>query len=217
MAILHWDGSGWAVLHSRGEGSFGAVWGSGRSDVWVVGGGREPDGDRASLLLHWDGTSWTESYLCNPDGNRFSIGWSAYLSDVWGVSGGTIWATGSCKPGGALQPLGYVAQLDRGSAAWRDTPGFELSSQAPELFRELRTIWSSGASDVWAACNDESAGPRYPVPTMLHFDGTSWTPSTQTITIGISDLGGTTASDVWAVGKAGKRLHYDGTTWTAAP
>jgi hypothetical protein len=32
-----------------------------------------------------------------------------------------------------------------------------------------------------------------------------------------SSTTGTAATDVWAVGKAGKRLHFEGTGWTAVP
>jgi hypothetical protein len=205
--ILHFDGSTWTVSHNRMAGSFLGVWGSGARDVWVVGSGREPDNDYAALLLHWDGTSWTESYLCNPEGTRYaSGGWIASLTDVWGGPGGTVWAAGRCQSGASFIPFGYVAQKDAGGA-WADTPGFGFGKPLGEQ-RPLQTIWSSSGSDVWAA----SAGTA----TMLHFDGTSWTPSADSSTAGIYDLGGTAAGDVWAVGKAGKRLHFDGTTWSAS-
>lgn len=205
--ILHFDGSSWTVSHNRMAGSFRGVWGSGASDVWVVGSGREPDNDYAALLLHWDGTSWTESYLCNPEGTRYaSGGWIASLTDIWGVPGGTLWTAGRCQSGASFIPFGYVAQKDV-DGAWADTPGFGFGKPLGEQ-RPLQTIWSSSGSDVWAA----SAGTA----TMLHFDGTSWTPSTDSVTAGIYDLGGTAAGDVWAVGKAGKRLHFDGATWTAS-
>ena len=52
------------------------------------------------------------------------------------------------------------------------------------------------------------------LPTILHFDGTSWTESSDPSTLGINDLGGRGPDDVWAVGGGGKRLHFDGTAWT---
>ena len=178
----------------------------------VVGSGREPDEDYASLLLHWDGTTWTESYVCNPEGTRYaSGGWVADLNDVWG-SGGTLWSAGQCQPGASFISFGHVAEND--GDGWQDTAGFGSGGALGEN-RPLHAIWSSAPTDVWAA----SAYPTLDgtVPTMLHFDGTSWTPSPQEITTGIEDLGGTSASDVWAVGAGGKRLHYDGSTWTASP
>lgn len=213
--ILRYDGASWTIAHNRMAGTLRGVWGSGKSDVWAVGSGKEPDGDYAALLLHWDGTRWTESYVCNPEGTRFaSGGWVATLTDVFGV-GGSIYAAGQCQSGASFIPYGYVAQKD-GGGAWHDTPGFGFG--LPEgKFRPLQTIWGSSTSDVWAASASEMVGGASSPPTMLHWNGSSWTASTQAITVGIADLGGTCASDIWAVGKGGKRLHYDGTSWTAAP
>jgi hypothetical protein len=192
------------------------VSGTSGSDVWVGGSGNEPDGDRASLLLHWDGTSWTESYICNPEGNRFaSGGWMASISDIWAVPGGTAWATGTCQSGASFIPFGFIAQKPSGGP-WSETPGFGFGQPLGER-RPLYTIWSSGANDVWAASSSETVFGASTPPTMMHFDGATWTPSPQDITAGVQDLGGTSSSDVWAVGKAGKRLHFDGTTWTASP
>ena len=213
--ILHWDGTSWSIAHNRMTGFFRAIWGTGARDIWVVGGGKEPDGDYASLLLHWNGTNWAESYVCNPEGTRFaSGGWLAVLSDVWGTPGGTVWATGSCQSGASFIPYGYVAQND--GAGWGDTPGFGFGL-ALGSYRPLQTIWSSSANDVWVASANETVSGTATAPTMLHWNGTGWIASSQVITAGINDLGGTSQNDVWAVGRAGKRLHYDGTTWTSTP
>lgn len=215
--ILHWDGTSWTVAHDRMAGMLRAVWGSGPSDVWVVGSGREPDGDYAALLLHWDGSSWSESYVCNPDGTSHSSGgFVAVLSDVWGTpgGGGTVWGAGRCQSGASFIPYGYVAQ--NSGAGWTDTPGFGFG--LPEgKYRPLQTIWSSSDHDVWAASASETVNGAPTPPTMLHWDGSSWTPSSQNLTVGVNDLGGTAANDVWAVGLAGKRLHFNGTTWIAMP
>lgn len=212
--ILHFDGTSWTVSHNRMAGSLRAVWGSGPGDVWVVGSGREPDGDYAALTLHWNGSMWSESYLCNPEGTRFaSGGWVAGLSDVWGQPGATRWAAGQCQSGASFIPYGFVAQ--NSGTGWSDTPGFGFGEPLGK-YRPLQTIWSSSDSDVWAASAVETVAGTTSPPTMLHFDGNSWTPSPQSITAGIRDLGGTASSDVWAVGKAGKRLHYDGTLWSAS-
>jgi hypothetical protein len=212
--ILHWNGTSFSVSHDRMAGSLRGVFGTSAIDVWVTGSGKEPDGDYAALLLHWNGTSWSESYVCNPEGTRFSSGgWIASLTDIWGLRSGALWAAGVCQSGASFIPFGYVAHKDSGS--WADVPGFGFGQPLGER-RPLRTIWASSASDVWAASGNETVSGTT-LPTMLHFDGTSWTPSPQAITVGIYDLGGTTASDVWAVGKAGKRLHFDGTTWSAMP
>ncbi len=184
--ILHWDGSSWSIAFDRMAGDFLGVWGAAAADVWVVGAGREPDTDYASLLMHWDGSAWTESYVCNPEGSRFaSGGWVAVLDDVWGAPGGSLWSSGRCGPGASFIPFGFVAS-DTG-AGWGEAPG--LVGSPLREHRPLHAIWASSASDVWAASAAESTASGD--PTMLHFDGTSWTPSPQVITVGIHDLGGT--------------------------
>ena len=209
--ILHWNGAAWSVHHDRLAGTLHAVWGSGPSDVWVVGAGREPDNDYAALILHWDGTSWSESYVCNPEGTRFAAGgYVAVLDDVWGVAGGGPWAAGSCHPGGGFVPRAFVVRRDGGT--WIEPPG--PPSEIAE-FRPLGAIWGSSASDVWVASFNLADAVH--VPTMMHFNGVGWTASSQAITVGIHDLGGTAASDVWAVGVGGKRLHYNGVSWSASP
>ena len=83
-------------------------------------------------------------------------------------------------------------------------------------YRPLHTVFASGAGDVWAASSSESFFDSPIIPTMLHFDGVAWSASADPLTVGINDLGGTGAGDVWAVGKAGKRLHHDGSAWSAS-
>jgi hypothetical protein len=205
-AILHWNGAAWSVAHQRMEGSFSGVWGANANDVWVVGSGHEPAGDYASLILHWDGTAWTESYACT--GSRFaSGGFVTNLVDVWGVAGGSVWAVGSCYP-----PTDNVGLVTRGGQPQHLAPGL-----APLLeHRSLGAVWASADTNVWVASS--AAGPiQGIVPTILHFNGTSWTESSDPNALGIYDLGGSGPNDVWAVGVAGKRLHFNGTVWTSTP
>jgi hypothetical protein len=67
-------------------GTLNDVWGSGSSDVWVVGGN--------GTVLHWDGSAWT----------RVTSGTSEALLSVWGSGPGDIWAVGTygtilrCQP-----------------------------------------------------------------------------------------------------------------------
>ena len=207
--ILHWNGAAWSVSFHRTAGAFASVSGTTANDVSVVGNGNSPNGDYASLILHWDGTAWTEGYTCNPDGSRLAAGgFVSYLTDVWSVAGGSVWAVGLCYS--PTNAVGFVARA--GVSQGIPAPGL-----APLLqFRYLDAVWASADTNVWAASS--GTGPLHGVaPTVLHFDGTSWTASSDPTTMGITDLGGSGAADVWAVGFAGKRLHFDGTAWTLTP
>ena len=52
--------------------------------------------------------------------------------------------------------------------------------------------------------------------TILHFDGTTWTPMFSPAgTLFMRAVWGTGPSDVFAVGAQGTIVHYDGATWTA--
>jgi hypothetical protein len=56
--------------------------------------------------------------------------------------------------------------------------------------------------------------------TILHYDGSIWTPMTSGTTNGLGGVWGSSGSDVFAVGSGGTILHYDGivtTTTTTVP
>jgi hypothetical protein len=214
--VLHFDGTTWSVSLNRMAGRLRGVWGRAANDVWVVGGGQEPDEDRASLLLHWDGATWTESYTCQSEGNRFaSGGWAANLEDIWGLAGGPLWAAGNCQPGASFIPFGHLVRHDE--YGWQQLIGLE-DTQGVGEWRSFSAVWASSATDVWVASNNAfNAEPGDSPPTTIHFDGTAWTASTDLATMFINDLGGSGPNDIWAVGDGGKRLHYDGVAWTASP
>ena len=75
-AVCSPDGWCWENPLPQGN-SLQAVWGSGASDVWVVG--------RAGTILHWDGVGWSP----------IPSGTSAVLSAVWGSGADDAWAVGS--------------------------------------------------------------------------------------------------------------------------
>jgi hypothetical protein len=211
-AIYSWDGVAWQLAHANStEGAYTGIWGAGADDVWVIGNGFEPDGDRASIRVHWDGDAWTESYTCNPDGNRFAAGgWVAQLSDISGTAEDDVWAGGDCGPGASPNRHAFVEQFD--GDVWQDfTPAHDIGEN-----HGLHAIWASSETDVWGASADETSEQGV-IPTMLHFDGAAWTVSGDPATAGVLDLGGTGTNDVWAVGLRGKRLHFDGAAWTPSP
>ncbi|MDB4945690.1 MAG: Type fimbrial biosis protein PilY1 [Labilithrix sp.] len=83
-------------------------------------------------------------------------------------------------------------------------------------FYVLTTVWGSSKNDVWAA---GSGG------TIVHFDGTTWTPTPTDVKNTFRAVTGSGPGDVWAVSASDVLLHTkgftpSGTTWTreiAAP
>jgi len=211
-AIFRWDGAAWQRSHaSTTPGTYTGIWAAAPDDVWVVGRGKEPDGDYAAFHVHWDGAGWTESYSCNPEGSRFAAGgWVADLEDVWGTGANAVWDAGDCSPGAS--PIRDALIERRSGDAWTE---IDLGSSIGQ-WRPLDAIWASSESDIWAASGSETKEQNV-IPTALHFDGTAWTASADPGTAGVLDLGGTAANDVWAVGLRGKRLHFDGAVWTPSP
>ena len=220
-AFLHFDGNTWTPAPQQAVAThFRAVWGTAANDVWVAGSGHEPDGDYAAITMHWDGGTWTESFTCNPEGSRYaSSGWVAHVDDIFGSNTTNVWGGGRCGPGASA--ITYIHVIRRDGATWTENPGVPDDNDGRALlqYRSVSTIFTSGPGDVWIAqsATEPQGYADAPQPTMLHFDGYAWTISDDLTTVGIWDLGGTAANDIWAVGVGGKRLHYDGTRWTPSP
>jgi len=68
----------------------------------------------------------------------------------------------------------------------------------------LHAIWGSGPNDIWVVGDSG---------TVLHYDGTSFEPSTVQLPLGrkpnLYGVWGSSANDVWIVGD-GVALHYTG-------
>jgi hypothetical protein len=76
---------------------------------------------------------------------------------------------------------------------------------------DLNAVWGSSATDIFAVGRDD---------TILHFDGSTWSPMKSGTTNCIfSDVWGTSPTDVFAVGTvdttSGIILHYNGSDWSA--
>jgi hypothetical protein len=52
-------------------------------------------------------------------------------------------------------------------------------------------------------------------PTILHYNGTSWSIAPSPVLTYFSAVWGSSPSDVWAVGVSGVIIHYDGTSWSS--
>jgi hypothetical protein len=77
----------------------------------------------------------------------------------------------------------------------------------------LLAIWGSGTNDVWAVGSKN---------TVLHWSGTTWTPTLSGTSGNLSGVWGSGSSDIWAVGGSGdsyeygQSLRWNGATWTVS-
>jgi hypothetical protein len=86
------------------------------------------------------------------------------------------------------------------------TPTFD----APAAW--LLDTWGANASDVYAVGGTESTA------TVMHFDGTSWSPLSLGVDAPLLNwCFGFASDDVTMVGNTGTVLHFDGNTWSVQP
>jgi hypothetical protein len=100
------------------------VWGSGPTDIHVVGGSITATGN-VGASAHFDGAAW----------QRTDTGLSEVLFKVWGSGPSDVWAVGTG---------GIIEHFD--GAAW--------SAVAPVTGDRLIAVWGTGADDVYAVGGD---------------------------------------------------------------
>jgi hypothetical protein len=76
-------------------------------------------------------------------------------------------------------------------------------SEMPSTATYLSSLWGAGPDDVWAG------GVQ-----LMHYDGTRWTDRTPKGWWTPIDMDGITATDIYAVGAAGRVQRFDGCTWS---
>jgi hypothetical protein len=77
--MIHWDGTGWSLVHSPLTAANYGVWGSSSTDVWVV--------TDSGALMHWDGATW--SVVASGTTEGLAAIWGSGVDDVWVVGGTT--------------------------------------------------------------------------------------------------------------------------------
>jgi hypothetical protein len=158
------------------------VWGTSSSDVYAVG--------QSGTILHYDGTAWSEM--------ASGTDWS--LQDVWGSSSKDVHAVGT----EAWHPERGTLHYD--GTAWTIKPADACC---------LTSVWGTSSSDVYAV--GTFAYGTWGVRTgVLRYDGTVWRTAWSTNELPKADggpgsllgVGGTSSSDVYAVGGSGRILHF---------
>jgi len=185
--ILHYNGSAWSPSPMESGTSSDAlygVWGSSGSDVFAVG-----LYDLKWVIFHYNGTTWSK--MPNLPVTEYSN-----LYGVWGSSGSDVFAVGWYYNSDESD-ASIVTILHYNGTSW------SLQYSGTTNY-DLYGVWGSSGSDVFAVGSVSNYGtpPSYSI--ILHYNGTSWTPM---IGGGGSSVGGSSATDVFAVGGSGI-LHY---------
>lgn len=88
-------------------------------------------------------------------------------------------------------------------------------AQGPSIWREVSGTPSGYYSDIWGTSSNDiflvgQSG------TIVHYDGSNWTPMNSGTTVSLRGVWGNAGDDVYAVGDSGTILHYDGDMWSSA-
>jgi hypothetical protein len=117
-------------------------------------GGPRGNGTPASIM-HYDGRAWT---ALSPGGTETY--WWAH-----GTGPRDVWAVGE---------NGRITHWD----------GVAFREHASGTTATLFGVWAAAPDDVWAAGGTPEGGSHEPNDVLLHYDGTSWTPSPLPQTLG---------------------------------
>jgi hypothetical protein len=188
-ALYHYDGAAWSRATLPGGDQVGVLnglWGSGPNDVWAVG---QAPGAWPTTDLGGDGGTplavtvhWNGSVWSTVANPALGR-----LNAVWGSGSGDVWAVGD---NGQLPPTASAIHWD--GTAWSSVAGVEALQSAT-------AVWGAGPGDAWAVGQNGAA----------HWDGTAW--SLRMKGLVLNGVGGSSSSNVLAVGANGALLRWNGT------
>jgi hypothetical protein len=198
--IREYDGSAWSkmdapIFMSPDQISYPHhtdMWGSSADNVLLVGSVTEDICAAGGLsIFHWNGSTWSSETLLSGD-----VGGG----NVWGRSADEVYIVGTrgnrpvvLKGDGSTWTEMTVMSGDEAEGVW------------------LRSIWGTSPSNLYVVGGTPPDGTR---GIILHYNGSGWSRVPTPESSEITDIWGSSADDIWAVGKAGLILHYDGSNWT---
>ncbi len=221
----HWDGQSWKVVPSPSPGGIGeqargileAVAIDSPGDAWAVGTWSPANHDPRTappvhvLIEHWNGAKWTVVPGPRPGGH------ATELTAVAAISPTEAWATGLGTAGG--HEITVFMRWD--GTRWRYLPS-PAGTVGGLAVISAHDIWVVGAKGPM------KSAPKYRT-LAEHWNGSKWTivPAPYVVkgrkpNIGLSAVGGSSSSNVWAVGPFGSGPipiieGWDGVHWTAMP
>lgn len=189
--LYHYDGASWvevdlSVPSGWSAANLNGVWGSGASDVYLVGSVYDSMAGNP-LIYHNDGSGWIAAALpARP-----------IFGGIWGSSATDVHLVGVGKdPAEMGIPLHYQ---NNGTGWVESNPLLPTGWQG-----QLEDIWGSSASDFYAVGSGYTTGGNY-VPLLYHNNGSGWTESNPNLPPGWTEgyLHGvwvSGAGDMYAVG-----------------
>lgn len=182
------------------------IWGSGASDVWILG--------SPSMAIHWDGTRLDHVRV---EERRSLLG-------VWGSAKGDVWTFGTS------QAMWHTRGVD-GALEWTASSG-KTGANENGYPTPILAMWGSSAQDVWAVgASIQASDGLSVIPSVFHCDGwrdgePNWVvsktseatpPVVESITF--NAICGNASTGVWIFGEGGKTRYTSGwqddaTVWT---
>jgi hypothetical protein len=140
-------------------------------------------------LLHRSGGRWSSQPI-----SEIVENWDERLVGVravWGSASDDVWFAGDTF-------------LHFGNDGFKEFPLLDEGGAVTSEFVSVQALWGSGPNDIWAV--DDGW--------IMRWDGTKWTLRSERAAAALRAVGGSSASDVWAVGVAGCAMHWDGRVWS---
>lgn len=215
---LHWNGSTWTEFPLPDDKHYflSRIWGSAPDNYWIAAGS---PGNRVTErdLLHWNGSTWTAESHGNEPGDEFPAGfaaiWGSSASDVYAVSGTTLWHfdghdwtdTGR---GGGNDVFGsgandvWVAVSGSSVSHWNGTAWSDVTVPALVSFGVANSptdVWFTGSGGVHYngtafTTLGSTEGPPVGTPNAMYTFGpgsmTAWTPGPTTTAAFFEPFGG---------------------------
>ena len=211
-STLYFNGNSWAGVAAPGCACIlRSVFMISGSETWAVG--------DSGVIMH--STTQGGGFSSPPS----PVAGSADLKTVFFADSQNGWAGGICTAvvGNcmAINDPVIIHTATDGGDNWGTvfTPGHGLPTLTGTSYT-VTSLFFQDSTHGWAAA---SSGLAFNPTVMFYWNGVSWTLVTPITTLnddlfGVSVVGGTPATDGWAVGvdSSGKPLtiHYDGTSWT---
>lgn len=227
--IIYYNGRIWTDIEHQlpplATADTHAIWGTSPDNIYSAG-GWSYWGLKKGNILHYNGQTW-RSVTANP--NSF-LAWTNDLRSIWGPSAESIYAVGLRNYVlTRMEWTGPVLHYDGTSVTEMPNPREDTDGAV------LYDIWGTGDTDIFAAgtvideiciekkrtctffgllCWDECiAYQQYNHSNIMHYDGSEWACIETGVNADLYSLWGSSATDVFAVGRSGTVLHYDGASW----